>query len=35
MRRVMPATVEPAIIGVHDAEEWDSAEVRRAVTMGG
>jgi len=34
MRRAMPATAEPAIMEVRDAEEWDGVEVRRAVTMG-
>lgn len=29
----MPATAEPAIMGVRD-EDWDGAEVRRAVAMG-
>jgi hypothetical protein len=33
MRRAMPAAAEAAIMVVRD-EEWDNAEVRRAVTTG-
>ena len=30
----MPATAEPAIMGVRDEDDWDGAEGRRAVAMG-
>jgi hypothetical protein len=33
IRRALPATTEPAIMGVRD-EDWDDAEVRTAVTIG-